>query len=137
MAFTTEQRRRAFDRTDGQCHLCGKRVAWKNYGANGARGAWHMEHSVARANGGTDHGNNLYAGCIACNLSKGTKATRSVRARHGLTRAPLSAAAKAQARTDDILLGAGVGAVVGGIWKGWEGAFWGGVAGAALVAFMR
>ena len=68
-----------YDRTTGRCHLCGKRLAFHNYGCHGTRGAWHIEHSVPRANGGTDHLNNLYPGCIPCNLSKGTRSTRSVR----------------------------------------------------------
>jgi hypothetical protein len=52
-----------YDRTTGRCHLCGKRLAFHNYGCHGTRGAWHIEHSVPRANGGTDHVNNLYPGC--------------------------------------------------------------------------
>lgn len=56
----------------------------------GARASWEIEHSKARANDGTDHGNNLYAACIPCNRSKRDGSTRAARAFHGRTAAPLS-----------------------------------------------
>jgi 5-methylcytosine-specific restriction endonuclease McrA len=42
--------------------------------AAGERGVWEVEHSVARAKCGSNHGNNLYAACITCNRSKGVSA---------------------------------------------------------------
>jgi hypothetical protein len=33
----------AFDRQDGSCGLCGKRLAWPNH-VNGTHGAWHAHH---------------------------------------------------------------------------------------------
>ena len=121
-----------YDRTTGRCHLCGKRLAFHNYGCHGTRGAWHIEHSVPRANGGTDHLNNLYPGCIPCNLSKGTRSTRSVRAWHGRKRAPLSRAKREEAQTESALLGMLVGSLVGASFWGLKGAIWGGLAGACL-----
>jgi hypothetical protein len=50
-------------RRDGwRCTFCGKRVS---------RGTRHVDHSVSRANGGTNHLNNLRLACSACNLKKG------------------------------------------------------------------
>jgi len=45
-----------------RCTYCGKRVT---------RSTRHIDHSVSRANGGTNHLNNLRLSCAACNLSKG------------------------------------------------------------------
>lgn len=98
MAYSHEDRVNAFGRTDGCCHICGKKLAFKNYGVFGARGCWEMEHSNARANGGGEHGNNRYPACISCNREKRDGSTRAARAKHGRTAAPLSAAKKSQRR---------------------------------------
>jgi 5-methylcytosine-specific restriction endonuclease McrA len=92
MKYTPEKLRLIYDRTDGRCHICRKTLSFVNYGNQGSKGAWEVEHSKARARGGTDHGNNLYASCIYCNRSKGVTSTRTVRQRSGITKAPLSKA---------------------------------------------
>ena len=81
---------RIYRRTDGQCHICRKRLCFGNYGAIGKRGAWEIEHSRPRSKGGTDHLNNLYAACISCNRSKGNGTTASARSGNGYRTAPLS-----------------------------------------------
>ena len=68
---------RVFDKTDGHCYYCGKQLAWNNHGANGRRGAWHVDHSIPLSLGGTDHLNNLEPACINCNLEKGTQLGRN------------------------------------------------------------
>ena len=35
-----------FDGTSGKCRLCGKELAWKNYGVVGARAAWHVGRAL-------------------------------------------------------------------------------------------
>jgi len=45
-----------------RCTYCGRRVT---------RRTRHIDHSVSRANGGTNHLNNLRLSCAPCNLSKG------------------------------------------------------------------
>ncbi|MGO8790667.1 MAG: HNH endonuclease [Terriglobia bacterium] len=51
-------------RRDGwRCTFCGRRVS---------RGTRHIDHSVSRANGGTNHLNNLRLACSPCNLKKGS-----------------------------------------------------------------
>src|SRR6267378_2311380 len=97
-----------YDRTEGQCHICRKRVSFRNYGLFGKRGAWEIEHSVAQARGGTDHGNNLFAAHISCNRSKGDCSSRSARRVHGYQCAPYSS----RTRKRNALLGAGVGTLV-------------------------
>lgn len=118
MPYTDVELSRIFDRTDGHCHLCGKKLSFTNYGRFGCRGAWEVEHSMARCNGGTDHGKNLYAACIECNREKGSVTTRTARGWNGRTKAPLSRQRKDQIRKANRLgcgaIGALTGAAVGG-----------------------
>lgn len=81
---------RIYRKTDGNCHICYKKLSLSNYGKLGNKGAWEIEHSVPRVKGGTDHSNNLFAACISCNRDKGTHTSRTARAWHGRTKAPLS-----------------------------------------------
>lgn len=113
---------RIYRRTDGQCHICRKKLSLVNYGRVGQRGAWHIDHSRARAKGGSDHLNNLFAACIGCNLDKGTFTSRKARASHGHPRAPLSRERKEEARNSRTVVGAGAGLLVGGALGGPPGA---------------
>jgi hypothetical protein len=106
LGYTDDELNSIFDRTDGCCHLCFARLAFSNYGLFGARGAWEVEHSNPRANGGTDRMNNLYAACILCNRSKGARSTRVVRGWRGFTAAPFSTAKREALRSRNALLGA-------------------------------
>src|SRR5437016_4988632 len=90
--------RAIYEKTDGYCHICHGKLAFCNHGKRGKKGAWHREHSVAKADGGTSHLNNLYPAHIDCNIRKGTKSTRSARAKNGQTRAPYSKAKKDKIR---------------------------------------
>ncbi len=90
MAFDPRRLDEIFKKTDGQCHICRKKLARKNYGAIGARGVWEVEHSVPQAAGGTHHLNNLLPACIPCNRSKRDSSTRSARGKHGFRAVPLS-----------------------------------------------
>lgn len=53
-----------------QCVYCGRRVT---------RGSRHIDHSVSRVNGGTNHLNNLRLACAKCNLAKGPLNSREFR----------------------------------------------------------
>lgn len=79
-----------FEKTDGYCHICFKQLSFINYGKHGTRGAWHIEHSVSKTKGGSNHLNNLFAACISCNLEKGIMHTRTARSWNGNKRAPYS-----------------------------------------------
>lgn len=131
MSYSKEDLHHIYSRTSGYCHLCGKKLAFKNYGQGGARGAWEVEHSNARANGGTNRKNNLYAACIACNRSKGTSTTRSVRAKNGKTRAPLSYENRKVAKAENAFIGGVLGATVGYVF-GPFGAMFGSAIGAHI-----
>ncbi|WP_420559750.1 HNH endonuclease [Tepidicaulis sp.] len=109
MSFDANRQDLIFARTDGCCHICRKKLARKNYGVVGARGAWEVEHSVPRASGGSDRLNNLYPACISCNRAKGVTSTRGSRRKNGFRCAPLSPAKK----EENAWIG-GVGGALGG-----------------------
>jgi len=113
-----ERLREIYDRASGYCHICHKKLAFTNYGASGARGAWEIEHSKPRAKGGTDHLNNLYPACISCNRSKGTKSNRIVRSQNGVQRAPLSRERREKAKLENALGVGALCAIVGGFLGG-------------------
>ncbi len=120
-----------FNKTDGRCHICRKNLAFSNYGDYSFRGAWHIDHSVPKSQGGSDRLTNLLPACIPCNLEKGTRSTRTARRWHGQTRAPLSFERKQEKQTINILLccvaGLGIGKLIGGPW-----AIIGGISGLTL-----
>ena len=96
MAFDKQRQEAIFKKTDGHCHICRKKLARKNYGVVGSRGAWEVEHSVPQAKGGSNHLNNLYPSCIPCNRSKGASSTKSARQKNGFKSAPLPQEKKSQ-----------------------------------------
>jgi 5-methylcytosine-specific restriction endonuclease McrA len=132
MTHDSEKLKRIYDRTQGYCHICHKKLSFSNYGSRGTRGSWHIEHSVPKAKGGTDHLNNLFAACIDCNLDKGTYTTQTARRRAGQTRAPLSKKKVAEIRTNRTVGGLLTGAVTGLIIGGPVGMFIGGAGGAII-----
>ena len=94
MKFDERRKDAIFARTNGQCHICRKQLVRIYYAKFGSVGSWEIEHSNAKANGGTDRLNNLYPACISCNRSKGSKSSRSVRQSHGFKSAPYSSSKK-------------------------------------------
>jgi 5-methylcytosine-specific restriction endonuclease McrA len=111
---TSEQKLNAvYDRTSGYCHICGKKLSFRNYGLHGKRGAWEIEHSSARINGGTDRLCNLYPACIGCNRRKQHFTTRTARRWSGRSRAPLSVSRRKQVKTENAIAGAGLGLLLG------------------------
>ena len=122
MQWDEETLNRVYEKTQGRCHLCEKKIAWKNYGRPGERGAWEVDHSVPRAAGGSDHGNNLWPSCTSCNRSKQDRSTKSARTDNGMTRAPMSESEEAKARGNNaaggVVLGATALGVLGGALRG-------------------
>jgi len=109
MSYSTDELEDIFDRTDGRCHICGGPLAFCNYGLFGRRGAWEVEHSNARANGGTSRRNNLYAAHITCNRRKRAGSTRAARAEYRRMAAPYSKAKRAAVRDKNTAIGAVIG----------------------------
>jgi len=124
--------RRIYQKTDGYCHICHRKLSFQNYGRRNAKGVWQIEHSIARAKGGTDHFNNLFPACVKCNLEKGTMASRSARSNYGNTRAPHSKERKKRIKENNITAGAIIGGLIGlaaGPWGAAVGATVGGFIG--------
>lgn len=129
MAYSDDQLEAIFDRSGGDCHLCGKQLAFGNYACHGSRGAWEVDHSRARARGGSDYQRNLRPACISCNRSKQASCSRSTRRTNGMSRSPLSHSKRRQARAENTILGL-VGGGLAGAAFGPGGALVGAVAGA-------
>ena len=119
MAFNDEQLNWIYDRTNGKCHICGKKVFFVNYGNPKSKAAWEVEHSVPRAKGGTDYLRNLYPACIRCNREKSTATTRTARAWYGRTRAPMSKEKREQAKQRNAMVSAGLFGFIGAIIAPW------------------
>lgn len=66
------KRLRVYERDGGVCTYCGEAVY---------PGKFHVDHSVSRRNGGTNHLNNLRTACPPCNLSKGGLNARQFKGR--------------------------------------------------------
>lgn len=111
--FDNEARRTVFEKSNGRCHLCLRSLAFSNYGNHGTRGAWEIDHSRPRSQGGTDHLNNLYAAHTTCNRAKQARSSASVRRENGHSRPPMSAAAMEKLKADDAWTGALAGALLG------------------------
>lgn len=63
MSISARKRFEILKRDGFACHYCGRRVP---------QVILHVDHIVARANGGTDDPGNLIAACVGCNLGKHT-----------------------------------------------------------------
>lgn len=128
------RRRQIYDRSSGYCHLCTKKLSFKNYAQEGEWGAWQVDHSVPRSRGGSDHLSNLYPACIDCNRDKSDGSTRGARARNGVSRAPLSRSQAEGVRQQNTVLGALLGVpvfLVAGPVAGIVAAVFGGIVGAS------
>jgi len=134
MPFTKQQVDAIYRRSTGYCHLCHKKLSLVNYGKNGARGAWHIDHSKPRSRGGTDHMNNLLPACIDCNLGKSNLTTRTARRWSGKTRAPMTPERRKQAKAENGFIAAVGGGIVGFAVGGPVGAFIGAMTGGQLGA---
>jgi 5-methylcytosine-specific restriction endonuclease McrA len=133
MSYSEEQLDKIYSRSSGYCHICHKKLARTNYANFGSRGAWEVEHSRARMNGGGDHGNNLFAACISCNRRKGIFTTVTARGWHGKRRAPLSRSKRAKTIIENSVAGAVIGGMVGAIF-GPPGVLFGGAIGGYAAA---
>tara|TARA_R110002072_G_scaffold46082_2_gene127862 strand:+ start:4377 stop:4964 length:588 start_codon:yes stop_codon:yes gene_type:complete len=86
MKFATGLLDKIYGATSGKCHICHKELTRNSYAKT-----WEVDHSKAKANGGSNHLNNLRAACLSCNRSKGARLTsKQARADRGKSRAPLS-----------------------------------------------
>jgi len=111
MVYDKETLEYIYRKTDGYCHICKKKLSFKNYAQQGYKGAWEVEHSKPKGSGGTDYLRNLYPACITCNREKGMTSTKTARAWHGRRNKPLSKEKKKRNRTRNTIIGMAVGVV--------------------------
>lgn len=129
MSYAPETLKKLYDKTNGRCHICYKKLARVNYGKHGRRGAWEVDHSVPRARGGTDRQSNLLPACTTCNRSKQDSTTRVARSEHGHTRRPRSRQEVKEAQNTGAVTGLVSGLLVGARVGGPPGAVVGGLIG--------
>ena len=135
MGYDLKLLRRIFDRTEGVCHICHNDegiMCFNNYGKPSARGAWEVDHSLARANYGTDHFNNLWPAHIKCNRRRQAENIRKTRSQYGYCGPPHSAEAKEKIRQLRARVGGIGGGLAGLAIGGPVGAFVGAVVGAVF-----
>jgi len=77
MSYDNETLEAVFAKTTGSCRYCGKQLSFSNYGAQGRRGAWVVDHANPVSRGGTDYLRNLWPACITCNLEKSDRTAQS------------------------------------------------------------
>jgi 5-methylcytosine-specific restriction endonuclease McrA len=135
--YDDDRLRAIFERANGCCHLCGKKLALSNYGAHGRRGAWEVDHSRPLADGGTDHLNNLYPAHTSCNRSKQAQSSTAVRKTNGRTRPPLSSAALEREKETNALTGAFAGGLLGARIAGPHGFLIGAIVGGLASSFVE
>ena len=70
MGYDDDELNYIYDKSDGHCRYCGKKLAWKNYGVAGEKGAWEVDHGIPFSRGGTNYFRNLWAICTKCNREK-------------------------------------------------------------------
>lgn len=131
MKYTEEQLDCIYSRTSGYCHICHKKLSRRNYAKYGERGAWEVDHSKARVNGGADHTNNYFAACIGCNRQKCDSTTATARQWNGKQRAPLSRERRKEAKFKNGVAGAFLGGLCGAV-LGPGGAVVGSIIGACV-----
>jgi HNH endonuclease len=132
MSYMDDELDAIFERTDSHCHICGKKLCRNNYGLWRRKGAWEVEHSVPRSNGGSERLNNLYAAHISCNREKGTVTTRTARKWNGRSKAPLSKESKEKIRSRNRWGWGTAGAISGASIAGPAGFVVGGLIGAVI-----
>ena len=73
LGFDSKTINYVYEKTDGYCYYCSKRLSFKNYGEPGNHGAWEIDHSKPKSKGGTDYRRNLVPACVACNRDKSAR----------------------------------------------------------------
>lgn len=66
MAFTEDVIRNAFEKVNGYCQICGKKLVYNNRGSTEGRGGWEAEHIKPVSEGGNDTIRNCMILCMEC-----------------------------------------------------------------------
>ena len=70
LSFSDEIVNLVYNKTDGYCRYCNKKINFRNYGNPDTVGAWEIDHWTPVSRGGSDDIENLVLACIDCNRSK-------------------------------------------------------------------
>ena len=66
MAFTEDVVKNAFDRVNGYCQVCGKKLVYASRGSAQGRGGWEARHIKPVLEGGKDEVRNCMIVCKEC-----------------------------------------------------------------------
>jgi len=66
MVFTEDVVKNAFDRVNGYCQVCGKKLVYANRGSVEGRGGWEARHIKPVIEGGKDEVRNCMVVCMGC-----------------------------------------------------------------------
>lgn len=127
MSYSRQELRDIYDSTSGRCHLCHGSLQFEKYPDK-----WEVDHSKAKANGGTDHGNNLYPACKSCNRARRDRPASKVRKENGVTGIPLSYKQRYKKKRRNGLAYGGLVAIAGGLLGGPAGFVMGAATGGSL-----
>lgn len=75
MVYSTQQLREIYDKTEGYCAICDKKLALTNHGMECEKGSWEADHGNPVSRGGVDDLRNLQPLCYPCNRQKSNMTT--------------------------------------------------------------
>ena len=73
LGFSNDTINDIYEKTDGYCYYCGKKLSFKNYGKVGNHGSWEIDHSKPKSKGGSNYLRNLIPACVNCNRDKSAR----------------------------------------------------------------
>ena len=82
MSYSDKTKREIFDSSSGICALCDNELVFELHGSK-EEGGWEIDHSKPKADGGTEHINNLQPMCWECNRKKSDMPMRDAKEKFG------------------------------------------------------
>jgi 5-methylcytosine-specific restriction endonuclease McrA len=70
MPYTEEELNYIFNKNNGCCWHCGKKLVFTNHGRKETKGAWEVDQSNPMTKGKKENVIELVPSCIECNRSK-------------------------------------------------------------------
>lgn len=70
MELTINDKMKIFNKTNGQCHLCGSTIFFLFYGDLLSRYGWEIDHARPQSMGGSDRLANLWPAHPSCNRTR-------------------------------------------------------------------
>ena len=79
MGYSRQELRTIYDKNEGKCMICNKKLAFTNYGMECERGSWEVDHGMPKSRGGVSDMRNLNPVCFPCNREKGDRTTNEMK----------------------------------------------------------